>query len=133
MKTSKQARRDAKELFRSCIAGGRLDAARARQAVQAVITKKPRGYLAILSHFQRLVKLELARRTARVESAIPLPPPLQESVRANLGRLYGEGLTISFHEKPALIGGMRIQVGSDVYDGSVRARLDELKEQFNED
>ncbi len=40
------------------------------------------------------------------------------------------GLTISFAQNPALIGGLRIQVGSDVYDGSVRARLESLRETF---
>jgi F-type H+-transporting ATPase subunit delta len=44
-------------------------------------------------------------------------------VRANLTRLYGAGLDTSFAENPALIAGMRIRVGSDVFDGSVRARL----------
>ena len=58
MKVSKQARRDAKELFRSCCVTGRLDEAKVRQVVQQVIAAKPRGYIAILSHFQRLVKLD---------------------------------------------------------------------------
>jgi len=50
-----------------------LDEAKVRQIVQQVIAAKPRGYVAILSHFQRLVKLDLDRRTARVESPVPLP------------------------------------------------------------
>ena len=69
VKISKQARRDAKQLFHACRVNGLLDEAKVRQVVQQVIAAKPRGYLAILSHFQRLVKLDLDRRTARVESA----------------------------------------------------------------
>lgn len=130
MKISKQARREAKELFRSCAANGLMDENRVRQAMQAVIAQKPRGYVAILSHFQRLVKLDLDRRTARVESAAPLSPDIQAAVQNNLGRKYGPGLNVSFAQNPALIGGMRIQVGSDVYDGSVQARLAELREAF---
>jgi|SRR5579859_7055026 len=130
MKISKQARREAKELFRSCFANGLMDENRVRQAVQAVIAQKPRGYVAILSHFQRLVKLDLNRRTARVESAAPLSSDIQAAVQNNLGRKYGPGLNVSFAQNPALIGGMRIQVGSDVYDGSVQARLAELREAF---
>ncbi|MBI4661264.1 MAG: F0F1 ATP synthase subunit delta [Verrucomicrobia bacterium] len=128
MKISKQARRDAKELFRSCCVDGLLDENRARQAVQQVVQRKPRGYVAILSHFQRLVKLEVARRTAKVESAVALLESSQASVRANLNRLYGAGLSLTFAQNPALIGGMRVQVGSDVYDGSIWARLAALKE-----
>jgi F-type H+-transporting ATPase subunit delta len=127
MKITKQARRDAKQLFRSCTAGGVLDEGRVRQIVTQVIAMKPRGYVAILSHFQRLIKLELERRTATVESAGPLSPELQANVTSQLGRLYGQGLNISFAENPGLIGGLRIKVGSDVFDGSVKARLTELE------
>jgi F-type H+-transporting ATPase subunit delta len=127
MKISKQARRDAKELFQACRADGLLDEAKVRQIVQRVIAAKPRGYLAILSHFQRLVKLELDRRTARIESPVPLAEPQQASIRANLARRYGEGLAFAFSHNPALIGGLRVQVGSDVFDGSVQARLGELE------
>jgi F-type H+-transporting ATPase subunit delta len=130
VKISKQARREAKELFRCCLLNGLLDENRARMVVQRVLESKPRGYLAILSHFQRLVKLEIERRTARVESAVALSPDLQASVQASLARVYGAGLHISFAQNPALIGGMRVKVGSDVYDGSVQARLAALQESF---
>ncbi len=46
---------------------------------------------------------------------------------AAVTRAYGTGLETSFVENPALIGGVRLQVGSDVYDGSVRARLDSIE------
>ncbi|HXD01385.1 MAG TPA: F0F1 ATP synthase subunit delta [Verrucomicrobiae bacterium] len=130
MKISKQARRDAKQLFHSCVNNGLLDEGRVRQAVTAVLAQKPRGYVGILSHLQRLVKLDLDRRTARVESATALSPEQQSAMQANLGRRYGPGLDISFSQNPALIGGLRVQVGSDVYDGSVRARLEALRESF---
>jgi len=130
MKVSKQARREGKELFRSCLVNGALDENRVRQAVARVVAAKPRGYFAILSHFLRLVKLELDRRAARVESPAPLPPALQSDVTDKLNRLYGQGLSILFAQNPALLGGLRVKVGSDVYDGSVRAKLDQLIESF---
>jgi F-type H+-transporting ATPase subunit delta len=130
MKISKQTRRDAKQLFRSCLADGLLDENRVRHAVQQVIAQKPRRYIAILSHFQRLVKLDLARRTARIESAAALPENLRATLQANLTRKYGLGMNLAFAQNPALIGGLRIQVGSDVYDGSIQARLTELAESF---
>ena len=130
MKISKRARRDAKQLFRSCVLSGLLDDDRVRQTVQQIIAQKPRGYLAILTHFQRLVKLDVARRAARIESAIQLPENLRTGVQANLARKYGPGLSIFFALNPDLIGGLRVQVGSDVYDGSVRGRLAELADEF---
>jgi F-type H+-transporting ATPase subunit delta len=130
VKISKQARRDAKELFRACRVDGVLDEAKVRQVVQQVIALKPRGYVAILSHFQRLLKLDLDRRTARVESPVVLGEPQQASIKANLLRRYGEGLIFSFTQNPSLLGGLRVQVGSDVFDGSVQARLAELEASF---
>lgn len=130
MKITKQARRDAKQLFRSCLKEGVLDENRVRQAVQLVVAQKPRGYVAILSQLHRLVKLDLERRTARVESAAALSPEQRTAVEGSLAWKYGTGLNVSFAQNPALIGGLRIQVGSDVYDGSVRARLEGLRASF---
>ena len=130
MKISKRARRDAKQVFRSCVLNGLLDEDRVRRTVQQVIAQRPRGYVAILTHFQRLVKLDAARRTARIESAIQLPESLSTGIQANLVRRYGPGLTIFFTQNEDLIGGLRVQVGSDVYDGSIRARLAELADRF---
>jgi F-type H+-transporting ATPase subunit delta len=130
MKITKQARREAKALFRGCLVNGVLDEARLRQVVDQVISLKPRGYLGILTHLQRVVKLDVERRTARVESAIPLPADLQATVKTSLTEAYGQGLSITYTQNPALIGGMRIHVGSDVYDGSVQARLAALRDSF---
>ena len=128
MKISKQARRDGKALFNICRVNGVLDENRVRQAVKSVIAEKPRGFVAALSHFQRLVKLDLERRTALVESAVPLTEEVATSVKAELAWRYGQDLNLSFAVNKDLIGGLRVKVGSDVYDGSVRARLNELAE-----
>ena len=130
MKISKQARREAKQLFRGCQTNGLPDDGKLRQVLDAVIARQPRGYVAILSHLQRLVKLDLDRRTARVENALPLTPAQQSQVLVNLTARYGPGLKISYAQNPALIGGMRIKVGSDVYDASVQARLGALADSF---
>jgi F-type H+-transporting ATPase subunit delta len=130
VKISKQAKRDAKQLFRSCRVNGLLDEPKVRQAVQAVVAQKPRGYAAILSHFHRLVKLDLDRRAANVESAVGLTPSQQSGIQQSLANRYGAGLTIAFGQNPALIGGLRVKVGSDVYDGSIQARLNALEESF---
>ena len=130
MKATKQARREATQLFRLCLVKGLLDADRVRQVVKQLITARPRGYLGTLSHFRRLVKLDTDRHTAKIESAVALPADLQSTVQSGLSRVYGPGLSASFAENSTLIGGMRIQVGSDVYDGSVRARLAALERSF---
>ena len=130
MKITKQSRRDAKQLFRATQVNGVLDENRVRQLVDELLARKPRGYVAILTHLERLVKLEIARRTAQVESVTPLDGAMEGSIKTELTRHYGPGLYFRFALNPSLIGGMRVQIGSDVYDGSVKARLEELEHSF---
>jgi F-type H+-transporting ATPase subunit delta len=95
-----------------------------------MLQSKRRGYLAVLGEFRRLVKLESARHTARVESAVPLQADLRSRLRKNLETVYGEGMSTEFAENPGLIGGIRIRVANDVYDGTVKARLTALAKSF---
>src|ERR1700744_1310596 len=130
MKISKQAQRDARQLFRNCQVNGLLDENRMRQTLALLAQKKPRGYVGILTRLQRLIKLNTEQRAATVESATPLSAEQRNQVSSQLNGLYGAGLAIAFTETPALIGGLRIQVGSDLYDGSVKTRLEKLEQSF---
>jgi F-type H+-transporting ATPase subunit delta len=131
MKITKQSRHEARQLLRSCQVNGLLDDNRVRETVRLVIAQKPRGFLPVLSQFERLVKLDVARRSARIESAAALAPDFQAQLQADLTRTYGAGLNFTFTQNPALLGGVRIQVGGDVYNGSLQARLTALQESFS--
>ena len=130
MKSRRYVNRAARQLYRFCLAGDVLDEPRVRQVAQQLAASPRRGALAVLADFQRLVRLDHDRHTALVESATPLAAPVQDTVRADLSRRYGQGLDTRFVENAALIGGMRIKVGSDVFDGSVRAKLASLEARF---
>ena len=125
-----EIRREARQLYHLCLVKGVLDENRVRQVVQRYVQSKPRGWWAFLAQFQRLVRLDRAAHTAQVESALSLPPDLKTRVQDGVTSTYGSGISISFAENPALIGGMRIKVGSDVYDGTIRAELDALEKSF---
>lgn len=131
MKSSKLARREAKTLLKLCMVDGLIDPPRARMVADRLIETKPRQYVAILTDFCRLLRLETEKHTVRVQTAIPLSDPLRAGLADNLSRQYGKGLNYQFSQNPALLGGMRVQVGSDVFDGSIRARLNALEEKFN--
>lgn len=130
MKTNRQLEREARQLFRLCLVDGLLDEGRVHQVVTRAIEGKRRGHLALLSFFLRLVRLDCAAHRAIVETAVPLPFDLQAGVHANLSRVYGQRINTQFGLEPALIGGMRIRVGSDVYDGSVQCELAMLEKRF---
>jgi len=126
MRANKKVKRTARGLFRLCLVDGVLNEERTRQVARTLASSRQRGSLRVLSDFQRLVRIEHDRHTAIVESATPLPDNLRQAVQSGLARTYGETLEMSFGEKPELIGGIRIRVGSDVYDGSIRAKLTAL-------
>ena len=123
MKTNKQIGREARKLVRFCIVRGKVDERRVRLVAKNVIRSKHRGYWLLLKRFLRLLEHEYARNTVEIASAVPLPTDLRTRVQTVLSAIYGPTLTSSFVHKPALIGGIRIKVGSDVYDGSVQAGL----------
>jgi F-type H+-transporting ATPase subunit delta len=127
---TRKTRRAARRLFRACSLDGVANEERVREVAARVAGSGRRGSLPTLWAFLRLVRLDLARRAAVVESAAPLPADVRDRVRADLHRAYGAALTTTFVVSPSLIGGMRIKVGSEVFDGSVRARLAALEERL---
>ncbi len=130
MKTSKHARQMARQMFRASFTDGRLDHARVASLVQAVIANKPRDYVGVLEEYRRFLKLECERRQAIIETAIELDDESCRMIRKHLEQRYGNDIETVFRLNPELIGGMRIKLGSDVWDGSVRGRLQRLEEEF---
>lgn len=130
MKTAKQAQRDARELYHLCLVDGRLDESRARDVVRRLVDGQRPGAFRILSRFQRLVRIDRTAHHADVRSAIPLSDDLRAQFEAAVKRQWGPGVTVSFAADPGLLGGVRIAVGSDVYDGTVKAGLAALEARF---
>lgn len=130
MKISKEARRTSRQLFRFCLVNGKLDETRVRAVVSKLSAEKPRGYIGILDSFAHQVAGEVERQRAIVESATPLDAMLQANLKTSLARKYGRELALEFQVKPELLGGIRVKVGSDVWDGTVKARLEALKNQL---
>jgi F-type H+-transporting ATPase subunit delta len=130
MKINKEIRRLSREMVRASFTDGQLDRGKIASLVQSLIAKRPRNYIGILQNYKRLLRLEIAKRHARIESASELSAETNSRVLQNLKRKYGRDLTTEFIVNRELLGGMRIRVGSDVWDGSVRHRLESLQQQF---
>jgi F-type H+-transporting ATPase subunit delta len=130
MKTAKQAQREARQLFRLCLVNGSLDENLTRRVVQRLVDAARPGTLPVLSRFHRLLRLDRAKHRAEVTSAVPLPSDLRALLEARVAGLYGSGYVTAFAEDPTLLGGVRITVGSDVYDGTIRAGLAALETRF---
>jgi len=130
MKINKETRQLSKELLRSSFTDGQLDNGRVTSLVKSLIEKKPRNYIKVLDAYKRLLRLEVEKRSATIETATELAPESSVQIVANLKRTYGSDLTARFVVNKELLGGMRIRVGSDVWDSSVRNRLHRLQQQL---
>jgi F-type H+-transporting ATPase subunit delta len=130
MKISKTAAAAARRLFGLCQTDGRLDEAKMRMVISGLTGQKPRDWQGILAALQRLVRLDLAKREVLIESASALDESTRQRVVAGLAKQYGPDLAVSYQTTPDLLGGLRIRVGNDVFDGSVKGRLDRLAAAF---
>jgi F-type H+-transporting ATPase subunit delta len=130
MKLSKEGRRTARELFDLTLVNGKIDPTRVRTIADDVAATKPRQYVQLLKEYARLVRLEVGRHHAVVESAAALDADTSASLEREIREQFGADVTIEFRVNPDLIGGLRVKVGSDVWDGSIRSRLQLLKTQL---
>jgi len=128
MKIDRHSRQSAKKYFRACLLpDGSLNEQAVRDIFNLLITRKPRNYLPILTRLQRLVEMAMEERTVRLESATPLPDQ-GASIFADLQTRFGPAYRTSYHENPALLGGLRIRRGSTIWDGSLSGRLQRLEQ-----
>ena len=130
MKINKEIRRLSREMLRASFTDWQLDPGRIASLIESLIARKPRNYIAVLKNYRRLLRLEVEKRRARVETASELDSEAGSTLVANLKKKYGNDLATEFVVNPQLLGGMRIQVGSDVWDGTVRGRLERLQQQL---
>ena len=130
MKINKEIRRLSREMLRASFTDGQLDPGRIASLVDSLIARKPRNCVAILQNYRRLLRLEVEKRNAGIETASDVDREVSSKIIENLKKKYGDDLTTEFVVDPQLLGGMRIRVGSDVWDGTVRNRLERLQQQL---
>ncbi|MFV0336796.1 MAG: FoF1 ATP synthase subunit delta [Chthoniobacterales bacterium] len=128
MKISREARKTCKALFSMTLQDGRINPQRVSEITDAVVREKPRHYLQILKEYTRLIRLEINKTQATIDSAVELDPVEKHQIQSNLTAAFGENSAFTFRVHPELIGGLRIKYGSDVWDGSIRARLDSIRQ-----
>jgi len=130
VKISKDIRQLSRTLVRDSHVDGALDRDRINSIVRTIIEKKPRNYIQLLKNYQRLLRLEVEKRRATIESAAELDPEAGRQIVVSLEQKYGPGLATEYVINPALLGGVRVRVGNDVWDSSVRNRLERLQQEL---
>jgi F-type H+-transporting ATPase subunit delta len=120
---AKQAQQLARQLFKLSVVDGIVSAESVAGILAWVEKHRPANPLLVLKAYQRLITVELNRGQVRVEHAGAISEPVLQSLNAALAKKYGRPLTITAQSNPALLAGLRVRVGDDIYESSVAGQL----------
>ncbi len=105
--------------------GGKVAPQTLRLAVQAAA--HPRGMRTeqVLAAYVEAAALRRRQFIAHVVTAVPLTTAQRDRLAAGLRRAYGRTVRLNIDIDPSVIGGLRVQIGGELIDGTLTARLDE--------
>jgi len=123
--TNRKATVSAKgELLRSLL-GGRAAPATERLVTRLVAAPRGRSLEAGLESLSKLAADRRDRMVAVVTSAVPLSDPQKQRLGAALAKLYGRTMHLNLDVDPEVLGGMRVQVGDELINGSIADRIED--------
>jgi len=123
MRARQQSRQFARQLFRLSLADGQISPERVAGVLAHLRQHPPRQPLEVLKNYHRLVVAQVTRNRALVEHAGAINDDILRAIAAGFTRQYGRPITAAAQPNPALIAGLRIRVGDDVYESSVAGQL----------
>ncbi len=100
----------------------------------ALLVQKGRAAIIpdVMKEFQAILNEQSGIVTARVESAVPLSEAEKQAIAQKLEGVIGKTIRIENVVNPALIGGLTVRIGDTVIDGSVKHKLERLKEELRQ-
>ncbi|MFF0009914.1 F0F1 ATP synthase subunit delta [Streptomyces sp. NPDC005374] len=123
--TNRAARASAKgELLRTLL-GGRADVTSERLVTRLVTAPRGRSLEAGLESLSKLAAERRDRTVAVVTSAVVLSDSQKQRLGAALAKLYGRTMHLNLDVDPEVLGGIRVQVGDEVINGSIADRIDD--------
>ena len=81
----------------------------------------------MIASFEKIAAADRGAISAEVVTALPLTPAQTQALAASLRTALGKDPEIETHVDPAILGGLKVRVGSRLYDASLKSRLDSLK------
>jgi F-type H+-transporting ATPase subunit delta len=116
-----------KERILERLAGGAVAVGPLRLVLLMIRRGRPRQIESMVDHFAALVRRERGIARAEVRSALPLEEAQRAAVTARFGEITGSRIELSEQVDPSLIGGIAVRIGDQLYDASVRSRLQRLR------
>ncbi|AGS71847.1 F0F1 ATP synthase subunit delta [Streptomyces collinus] len=123
--TDRAASSSAKVELLHRLLGGRAKPVTERLVVRLVTAPRGRSLEAGLESLSKLAAERRDRLVATVTSAVPLSDPQKRRLGDALAKLYGRRMHLNLDVDPDVIGGIRVQVGDEVINGSLADRLDD--------
>ncbi|MDR1009694.1 MAG: F0F1 ATP synthase subunit delta [Opitutaceae bacterium] len=127
MKADKRTTQFARQLYKLSLgADGRLSSERVAAVLACIEKTKPARALALLQTYHRHLAAEVGRSQALIEHAGPVSDALVAQIAAAMTKKYNRPITPAPKPAPALLAGLRIRVGDDLYDASAHGALEQL-------
>ncbi len=118
-----QVQQFARQLLKLSLVDGRLSDERVTGVLGYLEKHPPAKPLAVLQAYRRLVAVEFAKGQAIVEHAGPVGADALGAIEAAMTRRYSRPVVATAKPTPALLAGLRVRVGDDVYESSVSSQL----------
>ncbi|AZS85073.1 F0F1 ATP synthase subunit delta [Streptomyces griseoviridis] len=123
--TDRKATTAAKTELLHRLLGGRAKAVTERLVIRLVTAPRGRSLESGLESLSRLAAERRDRMVAVVTSAVPLSDPQKQRLGAALAKLYGRRMHLNLDVDPEVVGGVRVQVGDEVINGSLADRIED--------
>lgn len=123
MRADKKTKLLAKQLFKLSLVNGAVSPGQVTGVLGYVEKTAPRHSLALLKLYHRAIAMELAKSHALVEHAGPVTDATLRSIEAAMTQKYRRPVTATAQPNPQLLAGLRVRVGSDVFEASVSGQL----------
>jgi len=120
---AKIAEQFARELFKLSVVDGVVSAEQVGGVLAYVEKHRPANPVMVLRAYQRLVARELAKGEAVVEHAGAVNAAMLAAIAAAMSGLYGRRVVATARPSAALLAGLRVRVGDDVYESSIAGQL----------
>ncbi len=123
MAANKQTKLLAKRLFKLSFAHGQISAEQVTGVLGYIEKTAPRHPLTLLKLYHRAIATEVAKSRAIVEHAGPVSDATLKLIEDAMTRKYSRPVAASARPNPKLLAGLRVRVGSDLYESTVAGQL----------
>ena len=124
----KQIQQLARQFYKLSFSNGVISAEQVAGVLEYIEKHRPASSMAVLKAYQRLIAAEVARGQAVVEHAGPIDSAALDAIAAAMSKKYGRAVTAVEKRNDALLAGVRVRIGDDLYESSVAGQLATLAE-----